>query len=188
MIDTEATYLHALFQRAEETPSKTWMQEVGGDDLTFAQSRDLACRWADALRRSGVREGDMVATMLENCLDTQHVWLGAALIQAVEVPLSPLLRGESLVHALNDSRSKVIAVAEQFHRHIEAVSERLEHLERVVIMQSAKTVPESAFEIVSELPKTHTMRVQKAKLRDLPRTNDWDRVAAGVYIKELADA
>ncbi len=148
MIDTEKTYLHALFQRAEETPGKTWMQEVGGDALTFAQSRDLACRWADALRQSGVGEGDTVATMMENCLDSQHVWLGAALIQAVEVPLSPLLRGESLVHAVNDSRSKVIAVAEEFHRHVEAVSERLLHLERVVIMQSAKVPPESAFEIV----------------------------------------
>ena len=87
---------------------------------------------------------------MENCLDSQHVWIGAALIQAVEVPLSPLLRGESLVHALNDSRSKVIVVAEEFHRHIEAVSERLEHLERVVIMQSSNSAaPESAFEIVS---------------------------------------
>ena len=148
MIDTETTYLHALFQRAEETPDKMWMQEVGGDELTFAQSRDLACKWADALRQSGVGEGDMVATMMENCLDSQHVWLGAALTQAVEVPLSPLLRGESLVHALNDSRSKVIAVAEEFHRHVEAVSERLLHLERIVIMQSAKVPPESAFEIV----------------------------------------
>ena len=85
----------------------------------------------------------------ENCLDSQHVWLGAALVQAVEVPLSPLLRGESLVHALNDSRSKVIAVAEEFHRHIEAVSERLRHLERIVIMQSAEVPPESAFDIIN---------------------------------------
>ena len=38
----------------------------------------------------------MVATMTENCLDIQHVWLGAALIQAVEVPLSPLLNGTGL--------------------------------------------------------------------------------------------
>ena len=149
MIDTENTYLHTLFRRAEETPDKTWMQEVGGDELTFAQSRDLACKWADALRRSRVHAGDMVATMMENCLDSQHVWIGAALIEAVEVPLSPLLRGESLVHALNDSRSKVIVVAEEFHRHIEAVSDRLEHLERVVIMQPSTAAPESAFEIVS---------------------------------------
>ena len=149
MIDTETTYLHTLFQRAGETPDKTWMQEVGGDELTYAQSRDLACKWADALRQSGIGEGDMVATMMENCLDSQHVWLGAALIRAVEVPLSPLLRGESLVHALNDSRSKVIVVADEFHRQIEAVSERLKHLERIVIMQSSQAPPESAFDIVT---------------------------------------
>lgn len=149
MIDTEKTYLHALFERAEETPDKIWMQEVDGDELTFAQSRDLALRWADALGQLGVGEGDMVATLMENCLDSQHVWLGAALVRAVEVPLSPLLRGESLVHALNDSRSKVVVVAEPFARQIEDVSEKLNHLERIVVLLTSKTMPESAFEMVS---------------------------------------
>ena len=149
MIDTEKTYLHALFERAEETPDKIWMQEVDGDELTFAQSRDLALRWADALGQLGVGEGDMVATLMENCLDSQHVWLGAALVRAVEVPLSPLLRGESLVHALNDSRSKVVVVAEPFAQQIEDVSGRLNHLERVVVLLTSKTMPESAFETVS---------------------------------------
>lgn len=149
MIDTEKTYLHALFERAEETPGKIWMQEVDGDELTFAQSRDLALRWADALGQLGVGEGDMVATLMENCLDSQHVWLGAALVRAVEVPLSPLLRGESLVHALNDSRSKVVVVAEPFAQQIEDVSGRLNHLERVVVLLTSKTMPESAFETVS---------------------------------------
>ena len=148
MIDTEATYLHTLFQRAIETPDKLWMLEVDGDVLTYSQSRDLALRWADALRQSGVDEGDMVATMMENCLDSQHIWLGTALIQAVEVPLSPLLRGESLIHALNDSQAKVIVVAEQFQPQIEAVVQRLEHLKLIVVMQSSMALPDSAIEIV----------------------------------------
>lgn len=149
MIDTNKTYLHTLFRRAEETPEKVWMQDVCGDELTFAQSRELALKWAGALQHSGVGEGDMVATMMENCLSSQHVWLGAALVQGIEVPLSPLLRGESLIHALNDSRSKIIVIAEQFYRCIEDVSESLEYLELVVITQSLKAVPGSAFKIVS---------------------------------------
>ncbi len=148
MIDTEKTYLHVLFERAEETPDKIWMQEVDGDELTFVQSRDLALKWAEALGQLDVGEGDTVATLMENCLDSQHVWLGAALVRAIEVPLSPLLRGESLVHALNDSRSKVVVVAEQLARHIEDVGGQLEHLERVVIFLDAETTPESTFEIV----------------------------------------
>ena len=149
MIDTEKTYLHVLFQRARETPDKMWMQEVAGEELTFNQSRELACKWADALKRLGCDEGDTVATLMENCLDSQHVWLGAALVGAVEVPLSPQLRGESLVHALNDSASRVIVVAEQFHRHLEDVSDRLEHLEHLVILQTADAPPKSAFRIVT---------------------------------------
>ena len=104
MIDTAATYIHALFDRGERTPDKLWMQEVDGEQATFAQSCELTCRWANALGELSVGSGDMVATLIENCLDSQHVWLGAALLRAVEVPLSPLLRGDSLVHALNDSR------------------------------------------------------------------------------------
>lgn len=149
MIDTEKTYLDVLFDCAESTPDKLWMQEVGGDQLTFAESRDLAKKWAAALSRMSVGESDMVATLMENCLDSQHVWLGAALIKATEVPLSPLLRGESLVHALNDSRSKVVIAQEQFAGQIEDVADKLAHLERIVILQSSDSLPESAFDIVS---------------------------------------
>ena len=148
MIDTEKTYLHALFECAAASPDKLWMQEVDGAELTFGQSRELALKWSDALRQSGVGEGDMVATLMENCLDSQHVWLGAVLVKAVEVPLSPLLRGESLVHALNDSRCKVVVVAEQFSRHIEDVSDKLEYLELIVVQLTSDTLPESAFDIV----------------------------------------
>ena len=38
------------------------------------------------------------------------------------------------------------------------------------------------YEVVAELPKPHTLRVQKARLRDLPRNSEWDRVAAGIDI------
>ena len=170
MIDTEKTYLHALFERAEETPDKLWMQEVDGDELTFAQSRELALKWADALRQLGVRAGDMVATLMENCLDSQHVWLGAALVRATEVPLSPLLRGELLVHALNDSRSKVVVVAEQFSRHIEDLSEKLKHLERVVVLLTSETMPESAFKIVSR--EDLLGRAKASTAVELPKPED----------------
>ncbi len=91
------------------------------------------------------------------------------------MPLSPLLRGESLVHALSDSRSKVIVVAVEFHGHIEAVSERLEHLERIVVMQSSKAPPESAFEIV-----TRNDLIGRSVARTdivLPQPEDQKRVA-----------
>ena len=170
VIDTESTYISVLFDRAEESPGQLWMQEVDGDELTYAQSRELACRWADALRQLGVGAGDMVATIMENCLDSQHVWLGAALVRAVEVPLSPLLRGESLVHALNDSRCKVIVVAEPFHQQIEEVSERLKHLERVVVALSSNTTPASSFDIISR--EALMGRAKAAKDFELPKPED----------------
>ena len=149
MIDTEATYIHALFDRGEKTPDRLWMQEVDGDQATFAQSCELTRRWANALGELGVGAGDMVATLMENCLDSQHVWLGAALLRAVEVPLSPLLRGDSLVHALNDSRCVVLVAAAEFCPNVMAVAERLEHLERIVVVKPGEALPDSAFETVS---------------------------------------
>ena len=170
MIDTEKTYLHAMFERAAESPDKLWMQEIDGAELTFAQSRELALKWADALQQSGVGEGAMVATLMENCLDSQHVWLGAALVKAIEVPLSPLLRGESLVHALNDCRCKIVVVAEPLHRHVEDVSEKLEYLELIVIQQASETLPESAFDIVSR--EDLIGRANVSQDYDLPEPKD----------------
>ena len=61
-----------------------------------------------------------------------------------------------------------------------------------IVRFAAETMPRYMvpryIEAVDELPKTHTLRVQKAKLRELPRTNEWDRVAAGIDLKELAES
>ena len=60
-----------------------------------------------------------------------------------------------------------------------------------IVKFAAQTMPRYMvpryIEIVSELPKTPTLRVQKAELRKRPRTNEWDRVAAGIDIKRLEE-
>ncbi|MCY4563668.1 MAG: AMP-binding protein, partial [Gammaproteobacteria bacterium] len=146
---TTPTYIHPLSDGGEKTPDGLGRQGVDGDQAPFPQPGELPRRWANALGELGIGAGDMVATLMENCLDSQHVWLGAALLRAVEVPLSPLLRGDSLVHALNDSRCVVLVAAAEFCPNVMAVAERLEHLERIVVVKPGEALPDSAFETVS---------------------------------------
>ncbi|MCZ0944190.1 MAG: ATP-dependent acyl-CoA ligase, partial [Gammaproteobacteria bacterium] len=58
-----------------------------------------------------------------------------------------------------------------------------------IVKFAARTMPRYMvpryIEVVDELPKTPTLRVQKAELRKRPRTNEWDRVAAGIDIKRV---
>lgn len=133
MIDPDLTYLDVLQARAEAAPTQPWIHEVDGKWVTCGEAIDLASNWAAALRSLNVRSGDFVATLMENCLDSQHVWLGASWIRSVEVPLSPFLRGESLVHALNDSRSKVLVIDRKYLPRLAEVGAALEHLRIVVL-------------------------------------------------------
>lgn len=134
MFDPELTYIDILRSRAQGTPDKLWMQEVDGPQLTFGEALGLASSWASALKSLGLGSGDFAATLMENCIDSQHVWLGASLAGAIEVPLSPLLRGESLAHALNDSGSKVIVIDTQFISQLVQVAGSLKHLKTVVFV------------------------------------------------------
>lgn len=146
--DPDLTYVDILRSRADRTPEKLWMQEVDGQQLTFEESLQLASSWGAALRSLGLGVGEFVATFMENCVDSQHVWLGASMARSVEVPLSPLLRGESLAHALNDSQSKVLVIEKRFVPSVVKVAAALKYLKVVVLVGLGHSDTELPFETI----------------------------------------
>jgi carnitine-CoA ligase len=89
-----------LAQRASETPDRMLINDIAGLDRTYRQLWDDALRWAGALRGLGVHRGDAVGLTLPPSSEGCAVQIACAVAGAVCVPLSPLLRGNPLTHAL----------------------------------------------------------------------------------------
>src|SRR5882724_11211404 len=68
--------------------------------FSYTGVRDMAYRAAHALHDAGIGPGDRVSLLMENCPEHIFLWLGAALLGSVHVPINASNRGEFLRHQL----------------------------------------------------------------------------------------
>ena len=74
-------------------PDKVFANFADGTEWTYAQTREIAIRTANAFRRLGVRQGDRVLVWLPNSADCLRVWFGLNYLGAVFVPINLAYRG-----------------------------------------------------------------------------------------------
>ncbi|MFX0543238.1 acyl-CoA synthetase [Roseovarius sp. S4756] len=81
--------------------------------LTWAEFHAEVCRAANLFRSLGVREGDAVALVLPNCLETAAATLGA-MIAGIVAPINPLLEPEQIAALLRETRARVVVTLKAF--------------------------------------------------------------------------
>lgn len=89
--------------------------------LDFASFNSRVNRLANGFLNLGIKEGDKIATVLNNCLELLEVFWAAAKIGAVAVPLSPLLRGKGLSSLISDSDAVLVITEAEAAGFIDAV-------------------------------------------------------------------
>lgn len=80
---------------------------------TWNQFLDRITRAANLFRALGVGEGDTVAYLLPNCLETAAVLLGGAVAGIVN-PINPLLDPEQIAAILRETKAKVLVTLKPF--------------------------------------------------------------------------
>ncbi|HAM28146.1 MAG TPA: hypothetical protein DCP11_16010, partial [Microbacteriaceae bacterium] len=90
------TLVEQIRRRALEDPEAIILKHVDGRELSYAALWDSAVGGAQSLAGLGVTPGDHVATFLSDYFASFANWLAIALLGAVEVPLNPALRADSL--------------------------------------------------------------------------------------------
>jgi crotonobetaine/carnitine-CoA ligase len=133
-----------LLHNAEQDADARFVMDESGT-LTRGEAVQLARGMSYAFSRLGVGSGDTVAIMVDNRREFLASWFGLACMGAIEVPINPANVGERLVHILNHSRSRVLVVQGENVHQVDEVADRLEHLERVVVVGEGSS---SRFETV----------------------------------------
>ncbi|MBC7155885.1 MAG: acyl-CoA synthetase, partial [Rhodobacteraceae bacterium] len=81
--------------------------------LSWAELHDQVTRAANLFRSLGVGEGDTVAFVLPNCLETVVALIGGA-VAGIVSPVNPLLEPEQIAAILRETRARVVVTLRAF--------------------------------------------------------------------------
>jgi long-chain acyl-CoA synthetase len=112
-----------------------------GRRYTHRQLNSRVNRLANALLALALRQGDKVATILDNSLELLEIYQAVAKTGMVVVPLSPLLRGESLLRLINDADSAAVITMLSMVGHLDAVRDGIEVPADRFLLTDAAGVP-----------------------------------------------
>jgi crotonobetaine/carnitine-CoA ligase len=129
---TERTVGQVLRKAAETHPDKPWVVTEDAS-YSFAEIEMRSNRVAHGIAALGLSAGETVLVMLPDVIDYVTLWAALTKLGVVEVPVNIAYRGDILVHVVNDSLATTMIVAEEYLERLDAVADRLEHLERCVV-------------------------------------------------------
>ncbi len=124
------------------------------DAITYRQLHDLKDRYASALRRSAVRQGDRVGIFLHNCVDYWALYLAVAAIGAIAVRINFRLSADELDYVLKDSGCATLVVHDTLLQTLGECSALQEIRLVVAIPEEGEILPEWAEPLASWLPPT----------------------------------
>ena len=110
-------------------------EEGGEAERTYADVRDDANRFADALADLGVGQGDRVMHLFPRHPDAFAVQVGALARGALLVPCSAMLKPKDLAFRANDCEAETVVVHEELTGMVEPILDETP-LKRVVVLDA----------------------------------------------------
>ncbi len=127
------TSIEMLDQAASKWPARPFL-DCEGERVTYAQFRNDADRLAHGLAAKGVGRGDTVCVLLEPCIAAVTIWLACNRLGAIFVPLNSALKGDLLVHQVNDSLAAIMIAGSRYWPVIEAALPAFAHCRDVYLV------------------------------------------------------
>ncbi|MGQ4911711.1 MAG: long-chain-fatty-acid--CoA ligase [Candidatus Thorarchaeota archaeon] len=103
-----------------------------GSNITYRELGELVDRAANGFSKLGVKKGDTVAIMLNNCPQFVITYFGAMKCGATVTPVNPLAKPKELRVYLQDTQASTIVVLNFFYGVVEAVRQE-SNLKNVIV-------------------------------------------------------
>ncbi len=95
-----------------------------GYEMTFGELDEISDRVGAYLLQQGIRRGDRVAVMMQNCPQFIAAFYGILKIGAVHVPVNPMFQESELVYELEDCGAELIFVLDDLAPLVSRVLDR----------------------------------------------------------------
>jgi fatty-acyl-CoA synthase len=125
---------------ADETPSRTALC-FEGREFSYAEYDAWGNRYAHWARAQGIRQGDVVAILMENRPQFLFAWLGLAKLGAVSALINSNLRGAPLVHSLKVAGARHLILGGELEEAFRAIEDQLDEPPRAWVTREAESEP-----------------------------------------------
>ena len=151
------TTMHAFLDDAAESYPDATCTIFFNAKRSYRSISDDAWRFANGLRRLGVKKGDRVAIMLPNTPQFIIAFYGALRAGAIVVPCNPLYTAPELRHQLADSGAETIVVLSRLYPVLKAAREgtRVQHVIVTNIKEEMPPVLRTLFTLAKEKKDGH---------------------------------
>ena len=133
---------HALVNHAErEIVSRLVEGEIHRE--TYGDAHLRARKLSQALKKLGMGEGDVIATLAWNTHRHFEAWYGITGIGGVYHTLNPRLFAEQLVYIINHADDKLIFTDLTFVPLLEGIADQIPNVKGIIIMTDAAHMPDT---------------------------------------------
>ncbi|MFH1150786.1 MAG: AMP-binding protein [Actinomycetota bacterium] len=131
-IAADMSHAELLEERARRLGDRTFLT-FKDRSFTYDEMDRNANRVANFLRANGGGPGVGVAIIMKNSPRWLDVFFGLEKLGMYAVPVNVALRGDQLAHVLNNSDARVVVIDHDMLPYYQAVADRLETIELVVV-------------------------------------------------------
>ena len=135
--------------------------EFFGNELTFAELHDQVLRFANGLRRIGVKKGDRVALIMPNCIQHVIAYYAIHRLGAVAVEHNPLYTRDELRTQFLDHRAEITVAWDKVAPLVQSLAGEVT-VRHVISVNMTKMMP-LKMQLLLQLP-VKKARESKAKL------------------------
>lgn len=104
--------------------------------LTYGEAWDRSVRMANGLLAMGLKPGDRIAVLEDNCIESSDIFQGAAIANLVRVPLYARDSGEAHLHMAGHTGCRAIVASEKYGAAAREAARHLPEIEHVLIRDS----------------------------------------------------
>jgi len=101
-----------------------------GNRYTWQELNSRVNRLAAALSQRGVKKGDKIAFLLQNCNELVEIHFACAKLGAISVPLNYRLAGDELIYIVNDCDAKILFYGQEYGDPVGSIQEQLGKVEQ----------------------------------------------------------
>jgi acyl-CoA synthetase (AMP-forming)/AMP-acid ligase II len=113
-----------LKMNAHKYPDSVCLMDASRS-FSFPETNRRVCQLANGLRSLGLRKGDKVSVLLENCIEFVEIYLAAAKCGLVVNPINFRLVGPEIEYIVRHADAKAFVVHDEFYPVIESIRRNL---------------------------------------------------------------
>lgn len=126
-------------------PSKVALMLEGDNQWTYEQLNEKTIRYANQLRRMGIKRGDRVGILLYNSLEYFALYFAIAKLGSIAVRLNFRLTSVELQYAINDSGLKILCLHSSLAERIELIRNEVTIEHYICLRDDEKPLPQWTF-------------------------------------------